>query len=89
MINAFFSSKFGHCPLICFKIDLLNNRINKLQEKVLQLVYKDKASSSDEKREYFKVHQKNILKMATEMYKVKYKIAPKLMCELFEKTENL
>lgn len=67
----------------------LNNRINKLQEKVLQLVYKDKASSSDEKREYFKVHQKNILKMATEMYKVKYKIAPKLMCELFEKTENL
>ena len=67
----------------------LNNRINKLQEKVLQLVYKDKASSSDEKREYFKVHQKNILKMATEMYKVKNKIAPKLMCGLFEKTENL
>lgn len=67
----------------------LNNRINKLQEKVLQLVYKDQASSSDEKREYFKVHQKNILKMAIEMYKVRNKIAPKLMCELFKKTENL
>ena len=36
----------------------------------------------------FTIHQRNIQKLAIEMYQVNHKITPKLMRELFQKTEH-
>ena len=64
----------------------LNNRINKLQERALRLVHNDNTSSFYEllhKDSSFRIHHRNIQKLALEIYKVKHRIAPKIMCELF------
>ena len=64
----------------------LNNRINKLQERVLRLVYNDNTSSLYEllqEDNFFTIHHQNIQKLTLDMYKVKHRIAPKIMCELF------
>ena len=86
-MNAFFSSQFAYCPLIwMFHNRTLNNRINKLQERALRLVHNDNTSSFYEllqKDNSFTIHHRNIQKLALEMYRVKHRIAPKIMCELF------
>ena len=64
----------------------LNNRINKLQERVLSLVHNDNTSSFYEllqKDHAFTIHHRNIQKLALEMYRGKHRIGPKIMCELF------
>ena len=40
------------------------------------------------KENTFTIDQKNIEKLAIEIYKVKHKVAPKLMCELFQETAH-
>ena len=43
LIKAFIISRFNYCPLIwMFLSKQLNNRINKIQEGAIRLVYKDK-----------------------------------------------
>ena len=43
LMKAFITSQFNYCPLIwMFHSRQLNNRINKIQERALRLVYKDK-----------------------------------------------
>ena len=87
IMNAFFSSKFAYCPLVwMFYNRTLNNRINKLQERALRLVHNDNISSFYEllqKKNSFTIHHRNIQKLALEMYRVKHRIAPKIMYELF------
>ena len=64
----------------------LNNRINKLQERALRLVPNENTSSFCEllqKDNSFTIHHRNIQKLALEMYRVKHRIAPKIMSELF------
>ena len=42
LMKAFITSQFNYCPLIwMFHSRQLNNRINKIQERALRLVYKD------------------------------------------------
>ena len=42
LVKAFFESQFSYCPLVwMFHSRTLNNRINKLHERVLRLVYED------------------------------------------------
>ena len=63
-----------------FHYRTLNNRINKLHER------DDNTSSFYEllrKDNSLKTQRRNIQKLALEMYRVKHRIAPKLMCELF------
>ena len=63
-----------------------NNGINKLQERALRLVHNDNTSSFYEllqKDNSFTIHHRNIQKLALEMYRVKHRIAPKIICELF------
>ena len=46
IMNAFFSFQFAYCPLILmFQNRTLNNKINKLQERVLLLVHNDNTFS--------------------------------------------
>ena len=49
LMNAFFKSQFNYCPLIrmCCKRSL-NNKIDLLHERSLQIVYSDKTSGFSE-----------------------------------------
>ena len=69
-----------------FQCRTTNNRINKLHERALRLVYKDKSLTLEqllEKDQSFSIHERNIQKLAIEMYKVKNKIAPVPFQEIF------
>ena len=82
-----FFSQFAYCPLIwMFHNRTLNKRINKVQERALRLVHNDNTSSFYEliqKDNSFTIHHWNIQKLALAMFRVKHRIAPKIMCELF------
>ena len=64
----------------------LNQRINKLHERALRVVYKNNKLTFEqllEKDESFTMHEKNLQKLAIEMYKVKHNLCPKLFQEPF------
>ena len=68
----------------------LNHKINKLHERALRIVYKnDKLTFKEllEKDDSVTIHQKNLQKLATEMFRIKNKLSPLPMQELF--TENI
>ena len=60
--------------------------INKLHEKALRLVYRDKRLTFElllEKDKSFSIHERNLQKLAVEMYKVKHGLCPDVMKDLF------
>ena len=87
IMKAFIESQFGYCPLVwMFYSRTLNNRINKLHERALRLVYKDTRLSFNEllrKDNSFTIHHRNLQKLATEMYKVTNGLAPPIMKSVF------
>ena len=86
------ASQFNYCPLIwMFHIRQLNNRINKIQEGALRLVYKDKKLTFDDILKLdnsVTLHQRNLQILATEIFKVKNSLAPEIMTEVFEIKEQ-
>ena len=47
LMNAFFDSQFNYCPLIwMFHSHNLNNKISRLHERCLRVIYNDKVSNS-------------------------------------------
>ena len=87
LLKSFIESQFNYCPLIwmCHSREL-NVRINKLHERALRLVYKEKNLTFEqllEKDNAFTIHERNLQKLAIEMYKVKNDLCPKTMKELF------
>ena len=87
LLKSFIESQFNYCPLIwmCHSRSL-NKKINKLHERALRLVYKDKNLTFEqmlEKDGSFTIHQRNLQKLATEMYKVKNGLSPKILADLF------
>ena len=84
IMNTYFSSQFAYCPLICmFHNRKLNNRINNLQERALRLVHNDNTFSFYkllQKDNSFTIHHQNIQKLTLEKYRIKHRIAPKIMC---------
>ena len=87
LLNAFITSHFSYAPVVwMFHSRKSNNRINKIHERALRLVYKDYTSSFDDllaKDNSFKIHQKNLQKLAIEIFKVKKRIAPAIMNNIF------
>ena len=64
----------------------LNNRINRLHERALRIVYKNSDLTFQELLDLdgsFTIHHRNLQKLATEMYKIKTKVAPSALQELF------
>ena len=62
-----------------------------MHERALRLVYKDQNSTFEEllsKNKLFTVHQRNLQKLATEMYKAKNKLSPSFMTLIFPHSEN-
>ena len=80
LMKSFFESQFSYCPLVwMFCSRTLNNRINKLHERALRILYRDDMSTFKQLLNQDKsvtIHDRNIQLLAVEMYKVKNKISP-------------
>jgi DNA-binding protein len=87
VMKTFIMSQFNYCSLVwMFHSRTLNTKINKLHERALRLAYKNDSLSFQELLELdnsFTVHERNIQKLATEMYKVKNHLSPLPMQNLF------
>ena len=87
IMNAFINSQFGYCPLVwMFHSRTLNNRINKIHERALRIVYNDDLSSFDEllsKDSSFTIHARNIQALAIGLYKVINGLSPEIMNQVF------
>ena len=87
LMKSFVDSQFNYCPLVwmcCSRY--MNNKINKLQERALRMVYNDQTSTFEsllEKDKSITVHHRNIHVLATEMYKAKNNLSPPIIRELF------
>ena len=88
LMNAFFNSQFNYCPLIwmCHSHEN-NNKINRLHERCLRIIYNDKRSSFNsllEKDGSVSIHEMNFKILATEMFKVSKNLAPPQIHEIFK-----
>ena len=69
----------------------LNQRINKLHERALRLVYKCPTLTFKEmlaKDNSFTIHDRNLQRLATEMYKIINNHSPSIMKEIFPMSSN-
>ena len=65
----------------------LNNRINKIHERALGLVYQNKNLSFSELLQLdnaVTIHQRNLQVLATEIFKVKHDLSPEIMKQIFD-----
>ena len=81
-MKTFIMSQFSYCPLVwmCHS-RTLNNKIIKLHERALRLVYNDRQSTFKELLNVVKsvtIHHKNI-----QEYKVRHGLAPELISDIF------
>ena len=88
IMKAFITSQFSYCPLVwMFHSRGLNERINKIHEKSLRLVYNDNISSFDEllvKDNCATIHDRNLQVLATEIFKATNDISPTIMKNIFD-----
>ena len=72
--KSFIEAQFKYCPLTwMFHSRLTNNKVNRLHERALRLVYNDYTSSFEaflSKDRSFSIHHQNIQSLAIEIYKV-------------------
>ena len=69
----------------------LNNRINKLHERALCVTYTDETSTYDELLHIegtLTIHERNLQKLSTLMYKVKNNLCPKIVSDILHKHGN-
>ena len=88
IMKAFIMSQFSYCPLVwmCHS-RTLNNKINKLHERALRLVYDDRQSTFEELLNIDKsvtIHHRNLQVLATELYKVHHGLAAEPMNDIFK-----
>ena len=87
LISSFFNSQFSYCLLIwMFCSRMSNNKINKLQERSLRILYKDDCSNFEEllrKNNSVTIHIRNIQLLAIEMYKLKNNLSLDFITCLF------
>ena len=91
LIQTFFESQFGYCPLIwMFCSRTLNHRINRLHERALRIAYDDYLSDFEEllvKDNTVTIHKLSLRKLAIEMYKISNNLSPlftrEMMTEIY------
>ena len=92
LMKTFIDAQFNYCPLIwMFHSRILNNKINKLHERALRIVYKDYDSSFENLLNIdntFTVHQRNLQKLATEMYKIQNNLSPSFLSNIFPLSQH-
>ena len=65
----------------------LSNHINRIHERALRIAYQDHNSTFNEilaKDGSFKIHDRNLQKLLIEIFKVKMKLPPEIMNEVFD-----
>ena len=86
-MKAFICSQFGYCPLVwMFHSRKINNRVNSLHEHALRVVYRDYNATFSEllsKDKSVTIHQRNLQLLATEIFKTKNELNPKIMEDIF------
>ena len=87
IMNAFISSQFSYCPLLwmCHS-RTLNNKINKIHERALRIVFKDNNSTFEDlllKAGTIKINHRNIQILAVEVCQALHNLSSSLMSELF------
>ena len=92
IINAFILSQLSYYPLIwMFHSRKLNHRITKIHERALRIVYNDQQCTFEELLERdnsFTIHERNLQKLAIEMFKVNDGLSVQLVSENFHFVEN-
>ena len=87
-MKAFIKLQLGYCPLIwVFHTSGVNNKIDHLHERSLRIVYKNNISSFEELfniNKSFTIHQRNILSLAIELFKVKGNISNNIIDDIFK-----
>ena len=87
IMKAFIESQFSYSPLVwMFCGRSSNNRINKLHERGLRVVYDDEYSSFEEllkKDNSVSIHHRNIHILAIELYKLANGLSSLIMQEIF------
>ena len=81
LMKSYILLQFNYCPVVwmCHSRSL-NNKINRIQERALRIVYKNYKSGFKEllqKDKSITIHLKNLQYLAIEIYKVKIGISPK------------
>ena len=93
IMKAFINSQFGYCPLVwMFHSRKLNNRINKIHERSLRIVFNDNKSTFRElllKDNSVTVHERNIQTLAIELYKILNGLSPEIMSQVFPLKEDI
>ena len=92
LLNSFITAQFNYCSLIwmCHS-RTLSNKINRIQERALRIVYNDHKSNFKEilERDHsFTIHERNTQYLAIEAYKVKNGLSPVIMNNGFQFVEN-
>ena len=92
MMKAFIESQSNYCPLIwMFHSRTINNKINRLHERALRIVYSDFKSSFEGllmKDNSFSIHERNIQSLAIEIYKFLNELSPRFLNNIFHKNDS-
>ena len=92
LFKAFIELQSNYCSLIwMLHSRTMNNKINRLHERSLRIVYSDQSSTSEELRERnktFSIHHKNIQSLAVEIYKFVNGLSPEIMRSVFHVKET-
>ena len=87
IMKAFILSQFNYCPLVwVFCGRTLNNKINRIHERALRIIYKDMRSDFEAmllRDNAVQIHIRNLQLLMTEIYKTKWELNPSFMKEIF------
>ena len=85
-MNDIFNLKFSYCSLVwIYHSRALNNKINRLREHCLRLIFNDKQLTFEElleKDDSIEIHVRNLQNLAIKMYKVVNTGSFELMTEI-------
>ena len=88
-MKTFIESQFNYCPRSwMFHSRTTNNKINRLYERALRIVYSDFKSSFEGlvmKDNSFSIHERNIQSLAIEIYKFLNGLSPSFLNNVFHK----
>ena len=87
VMKTFIESQFNYCLLIwMFHLRTMNNKINRLHERALKIVYSDFKSSFEGllmKGNSFSIYERNIQSLASEISKFLNGLSPSFLNNLF------